>query len=203
MVEERRFNNTGMENSKHPNGKQKRPSVTLREMEIDDIAPVFHLGEELFTARAVPNLYRTWDEYEVVTNFHTDPEFCLVAEEETTIVGFVLGSVIEKSRSAWKYGYLSWLGVRPGWQRRGVAEKLFRQFRELMLKAGVRILLVDTEADNLPALRFFRKHGFKHPQEHIYLSLNLDPHRRDMLPGRKRILPVPPIPRIDEVPENE
>ncbi len=38
--------------------------------------------------------------------------------------------------------------------------------------------VVDSEADNLPALYFFRKMGFGSPQEHIYLALNLDPHLR-------------------------
>jgi ribosomal protein S18 acetylase RimI-like enzyme len=37
---------------------------------------------------------------------------------------------------------------------------------------------VDTEADNLQALRFFRKLGFGKPQEHIYLSLNLSGQKR-------------------------
>ena len=36
------------------------------------------------------------------------------------------------------------------------------------------MLLVDTEADNLSALRFFEKMGFEKPKKHIYLSLNLD-----------------------------
>ncbi|MBU0988003.1 MAG: N-acetyltransferase, partial [Proteobacteria bacterium] len=87
-----------------PNGKTKRPNLIIREMEIDDIAPVFHLGEKLFTARKVPNLYRTWDEYEVVSLYQTDPEYCLVAEIDDTIVGFALGTTITKSSSAWKYG---------------------------------------------------------------------------------------------------
>jgi hypothetical protein len=42
-----------------------------------------------------------------------------------------------------------------------------------MLGQGVRMLIVDTEAENLSALRFFRKMGFGSPQQHIYLSLNL------------------------------
>jgi hypothetical protein len=49
-----------------------------------------------------------------------------------------------------------------------------------MLENGVRMLLVDSEADNLPALHFFRKMGFGSPQEHIYLSLNLDPHLKQL-----------------------
>ncbi|MFH1059405.1 MAG: GNAT family N-acetyltransferase [Pseudomonadota bacterium] len=85
---------------------------------------------------------------------------------------------MEKSHSAWKYGYLVWLGVRPGLQRHGVAARLFRALRELLIEQGARILLVDTEADNLPALHFFRKQGFGSPQEHIFLSQNLDQRRR-------------------------
>jgi ribosomal protein S18 acetylase RimI-like enzyme len=167
-----------MSSSEDLDHKKKRVNIAIRQMEIDDIATVFHLGEQLFTARDVPNLYRTWDEYELINLFQGDAEFCLVAEIEDKIVGFASGTTITKSRSAWKYGYLVWLGVDPDHQGLGIAEKLFHHFRELMLEEGVRILLVDSEADNLPALHFFRKMGFGSPQEHIYLSLNLDTQKR-------------------------
>jgi ribosomal protein S18 acetylase RimI-like enzyme len=151
----------------------RRPNVKIREMDIDDLAKVFHLGEKLFKAEKVPNLYRTWDGYEVIELFHGDSEFCLVAELDDEFVGFALGTTIEKSHSAWKYGHLVWLGVEPAFQRLGVAERLFNRFKDLMLKHGVRMLLVDTEAENLPALHFFRKMGFGNPQQHIYLTMNL------------------------------
>ncbi len=157
---------------------RKRPAINIRQMEIDDIAQVFHLGEELFTASEWPNLYRTWDEYEVISLFQSDPELCLVAEGEEGLLGFALGTTIEKSHSAWKYGYLVWLGVRPSQQRSGVAARLFKTLKDLLMETGARILLVDTEADNLPALKFFRKQGFGNPQEHIFLTLNLDQARR-------------------------
>lgn len=35
------------------------------------------------------------------------------------------------------------------------------------------MLLVDTQADNIPALKFFEKLGFTHPQPCVYLSRNL------------------------------
>jgi hypothetical protein len=49
-----------------------------------------------------------------------------------------------------------------------------------MVEDGVRMMIVDSEADNLPALFFFRKMGFGSPQEHIYLALNLDPQLRQL-----------------------
>jgi len=166
--------------------RRKRLSISIRPMEIDDLAQVFHLGERLFTAEDVPNLYRTWDEHEVVDLFHSDPELCLVAEEGERIVGFAMGTTVTKSRSAWKYGHLVWLGVDPEYQGTGVAEKLFHALLELMLEDGVRILIVDTEADNYAAIKFFRKMGFSHPQEHIYLAMNLD-NLRQRLGARKTL----------------
>ncbi len=148
-------------------------SVHIRPMEVDDLAPVFHLGEILFTAETVPNLYRTWDEFEVVKLFQSDSKMCFTAEIDGSIVGFTMGTVINKPRSAWKYGHLVWLGVHPNAARLGIAEKLFKLFRDMSIKTGVRMMIIDTEANNLPALEFFRKMGFGNPQEHIYLSLNL------------------------------
>jgi len=153
-------------------------------MELDDLAPVFHLGESVFTAREVPNLYRTWDEYELIELYYADSDLCLVAESEGRIVGFALGTTIEKERSAWKYGHLVWLGIAAGFQRGGIGERLFNQLRERMSREGVRMLVVDTEADNLSALRFFRKMGFGKPEEHIYLSLNLSVQKQRTSPAK-------------------
>lgn len=162
-----------------PNGaKRHKPHVDVRSMDIDDLAAVFHLGEELFTAEEYTNLYRTWDEFEVVGLYNSDTETCLVAEMDGRLVGFLLGTTIIKSGSAWKYGYIVWLGVDPTTQRAGVAQRLFNHFRDLMKDMGMRIILVDTQADNLQALRFFRKQGFTNPEEHVFLSLNLDPLKR-------------------------
>lgn len=158
---------------------KKRSAISVRTMEIDDLAPVFHLGQELFTAQESPNLYRTWDEHEVVGLYTAENEFCLVAEteDERRLVGFALGASITKSGSAWKYGYLVWLGVDPARQGLGVGSRLFNLLRERYLAAGVRIMMVDTEADNLAAIRFFRKLGFGKPSEHLYLSLNISGRR--------------------------
>ena len=166
----------------HKNGIKSQP-IKIREMDIDDVAQVFHLGERLFEADRMPNLYRTWDEFEVIELFNGDTENCLVAEAGDQIVGFALGTTVSKSRSAWKYGHLVWLGVDENFQRFGVAERLFQRFRTVMLAQGVRMLIVDTEAENLSALRFFRKMGFGSPQQHIYLSLNL---AAEQLQARKR-----------------
>jgi ribosomal protein S18 acetylase RimI-like enzyme len=167
------------------NGLKKREfELEIREMEIDDLPAVFHLGEQIFTSETVPTLYRTWDEYEVTSLFNEDPEYCLVAEVDDATVGFILGTTVTKTNSAWKYGYIVWLAVVPEWQREGLGSRLFDKLADKMIEDGVRIFLVDTEADNEPALDFFKKKGFGNPEEQIYLTLNVKTFQESQRKGR-------------------
>jgi ribosomal protein S18 acetylase RimI-like enzyme len=150
-----------------------KDTLRIREMAIDDFSEVFHIGEEVFTAESFQSLYRTWDEYEITTLFNSDTELCLVAEAGERILGFALGTTVTKHNSPWKYGYLVWVGVRKGIQQEGVGSGLFKEIKHRMKEQGVRMMIVDTSADNEPAIRFFEKQGFGDVQEHIYMSLNL------------------------------
>jgi ribosomal protein S18 acetylase RimI-like enzyme len=149
-------------------------AVIVREMYIDDIAPVYHLGESLFTSDLYPYLYRTWDQWEVIGLYNTDSEYCLVAEIDEQLAGFVLGTII--SKGSWVYGYIIWLGVNPAFQRRGVADQLVDKLVERLIDDGARSLLVDTDPENTPALNFFRRKGFGNTREHVFLSMNLGKH---------------------------
>ncbi len=151
-------------------------SVDIRDMEIDDLAPVYHLGEALFTSEKYPFLYRTWEPWEVVGLFHTDSDYCLVAEVGDALAGFVLGTVI--SKASWTYGYIIWLGVSPGFQKRGVADKLVDKLVERMIEDGARFMLVDTDPRNTPAVKFFTRKGFGSQRDHVFLSMNLVKHER-------------------------
>ena len=145
----------------------------IREMIIDDLPEVFHIGEEVFTAEASQSLYRTWDEYEVITLFNSDSQLCLVAELAGRILGFVLGTTVKKHNSPWKYGYIVWLGVRNDIQKGKVGSRLFTEIKRRMREQGVRMIIIDTSADNEAAIRFFQKQGFNNIQQHLYMSLNI------------------------------
>lgn len=157
-----------------PDAASNHASVYVRDLEIDDLAPVYHLGEELFTSDLYPYLYRTWDEWEVIGLYNTDPEYCLVAEIEEHLAGFILGTVITKA--SWTYGYIIWLGVNPMFQRRGVGDQLVDKLVERMIEDGARFMLVDTDPANLPAVKFFSRKGFGNSRQHIFLSMNLSKH---------------------------
>jgi ribosomal protein S18 acetylase RimI-like enzyme len=165
--------------------RQNNSSVTIREMSLSDLPEIYALGERLFPADKWPALYRTWDEYELAVHFASDSETCLVAEMDEAVVGFALGTLLEKRGSAWNYGYLLWLGVDEGVARKGIAARLFERMTELFIKLGARMIMVDTDADNEAALSFFRSQGFGQETPHMYLFRNLT-HDPDYLQHRKR-----------------
>ena len=156
------------------NSRQKKVEVVVREMEIDDLAAVYHLGEDLFTSDELPILYRTWDPYEVTDYFSSDPEYCLVAEAGDAIVGFVLATTIEKGGTAWKrYGYISWIGVDQRFQRTKLGRRLYRRLEDRLQDDGVRMIIADTEGGNEPAISFFEELGFSVRSEHLWLAKTL------------------------------
>ena len=152
--------------------------LVIRIMTIDDLAAVFHLGEQLFTSEYSSSMYRTWDEYEITTLFNSDSELCIVAELNEEVVGFALGTTVEKHNSAWKYGYLVWIGTRPGLQKCGAGKALFEEIKGRMVEQGVRMIIIDTDADNEAGIHFFKKQGFDNIQQHVYMTLNLSKKRK-------------------------
>ena len=156
--------------------KTQPPTVEIREMRLEDLPAVFALGQKLFTAEELPTLYRCWDEDEVMQLFSSDQETCLVAVADGRVVGFALGSLMQKRRSAWRYGWLEWLGVAPAVNRHGVATRLLHHLTSRFIRRDARIMLVDTDEDNQRALAFFRRSGFGSELRHVYLSQNLDAH---------------------------
>jgi ribosomal protein S18 acetylase RimI-like enzyme len=156
--------------------KEQPSEILIREMQLEDLHKVFRLGEEVFTAELWPNLYRTWDEYEVVDLFSSDGEFCLVAEQNERIVGFALGTYIDKRHSAWSYGYLLWLGVAHDVRRTGVGKRLLNRLTAQFIEEGARMMILDTEVENVGAIEFFQSMGFGNEVKHAYFSHNLMSH---------------------------
>ena len=157
-------------------------------MEIDDLAFVYRLGEELFTSEEFPILYRTWDPYEVTQFFTTDPDFCLVAEAEADerIVGFVLATTIEKEGTAWKnYGYLTWIGVHEDFRGVRIGWRLYRELEKRLRRRGVRMIIADTDGDNEPAIAFMEALGFSPRAEHLWLAKTLPSRGKNKINNRQ------------------
>ena len=159
--------------------------LEIRNFTVDDIAPTFHLGEKLFTLNKTPNLYRVWDEYEVINFFQSDSDHCITAFVDGLYAGFVLGTLIEKRKSEIKYGYLVWIGVDQNYKRMGIASRLFEEFKDRMTRNGATTLMIDTQADNQAAIEFFKSKGFGSPQDHVYYSMKTKNHASGKSGGDK------------------
>jgi ribosomal protein S18 acetylase RimI-like enzyme len=160
----------------------KARKAIIRQMEIDDVSSVYHLGEKLFSSDEFPILYRTWDPYEVTEYFSSNPDYCLVAETETggKVVGFLLATTVEKEGTAWKkYGYLSWIGVDEAFQRTKLGLRLYRELEKRLLEDGVRMVIADTEAENEAAITFFKRVGFANSGQHVWLAKTLRRPNKD------------------------
>ncbi|MCP8305357.1 MAG: GNAT family N-acetyltransferase [archaeon] len=150
--------------------KKEDDEILIRDMTIDDLPKVFHIGEEIFTSKRFPLMYRTWDSFEITSLYTGDAEFCVVAERKGRVVGFAMATFIEKSRSAWKYGYVAWLGVRKRHHRHKVGAKLYREIEKRLREDGARMIIVDTEQGNVEAINFFKKMGFDAIRKHIWMT---------------------------------
>lgn len=161
------------------------PEVRIREMKVEDIPEVYHLGHQLFHSMDFTTLYRTWDAHEVTGNFNQDPRLSLVAETANgRIVGFALGTTYEKETGGWRYGHLLWMGVSPRWQRSHVGTQLYHEMERRMHREGVRMVFIDAARSNAGAIKFFKRMGYGRPEAEVWMSKMIQRVRRKKQEGK-------------------
>ena len=103
--------------------------------------------------------WRSW----VLKVHEEDEEQVLVAEADGHVVGFILFR-IRTDAPLWtphKVAIIYDLYVRPGWRRKGIATRLILRAFEVMRSRGVDHVRVTALSANEPAIRLYRKLGFK------------------------------------------
>jgi ribosomal-protein-alanine N-acetyltransferase len=80
---------------------------------------------------------------------------CLVAEQDGTLAGFI---VTEREDDL---GHIITLDVAEAQRRRGVGTALLTAAEARMMEAGVRRVSLETATDNVPAVAFWKKHGYR------------------------------------------
>jgi len=85
-----------------------------------------------------------------------DPEVkVFVAEYKGMIVGYAAGITYNEE------GHVISIAVHPNFRRKGIATALLAQLIEFLKKKSVKKIILEVSIDNLPALNFYRKMGFK------------------------------------------
>jgi ribosomal-protein-alanine N-acetyltransferase len=78
----------------------------------------------------------------------------LIASEADSIVGFAIASLLAPQAE------LETIAIAPVSQRRGLGRRLFNALADQLGQAGVREVLLELRASNLPAHGFYRSLGF-------------------------------------------
>jgi len=156
--------------------RKRKPTIDIRQMALEDLSEVWHLGERIFTPASLQFTYRTWNVDELLSLFYSDSELCLVAENilSKKIVGFALGTILKRPYSPWTYGYFLWAGVQRMKQKSGIGRRLYKELEKRFIDKGVRIVIVDVESNNPAGIRFTKKMGFKEAQTYVWFSKNLE-----------------------------
>jgi ribosomal protein S18 acetylase RimI-like enzyme len=102
-----------------------------------------------------------------------------VWEEEGEIAGFTQLN----RRGTTDTWYISAVGVRPGFRRRGIAQKLLQEAVDFVRERGGARLLLDVIEENLPAVGLYKKVGFENYTTNFQMEIQ---------PEEARPLPILP-----------
>jgi ribosomal protein S18 acetylase RimI-like enzyme len=80
----------------------------------------------------------------------------LVAEADGEAVGFVNARCAQRG-----WGMVTTLDVAPGWQRQGIGARLLAAIEQWLADQGVRVVALETPADESGARQFYEKHGYQ------------------------------------------
>ncbi len=90
--------------------------------------------------------------------FHEFGDMALVAEDEGSMIGFLLGFVAERPV---RTGYVHLVGIHPDHRRKGVGRELYTRFTEASATTGCVRMKAITTAGNEGSLRFHLAVGWQ------------------------------------------
>ncbi len=142
--------------------------------EIEQLAEIFdryriHYGEAADASRTA-----SWLE----GNISSGRLEAFVAEDEGAFVGFAITMTVPASLRLGQFWQIRDLFVLPNHRRLGVGRMLLEFIRPAAIRAGALRLVLQTEADNIPALRLYGESGYTAVEGYCSLTLPLTPDFR-------------------------
>lgn len=152
--------------------------MNLRQLKDADMETVLALWNR--SARFDPMTPELFEE-KVFDDADYRPEWTLVAEQQSRIVGFIMGLIRNEKDD--KAGFVKLLAVEPTLQRKGIGSQLLQQIEKALWSAGASHLrAIDSNPNYLQpgidpryteAIIFFERHGYKRFAETANMEVDL------------------------------
>jgi ribosomal protein S18 acetylase RimI-like enzyme len=91
------------------------------------------------------------------------PRIIFVAEYKQKIIGFIAGHLTTRLECN---GELEWINVIPEYRKNRVASQLLHLLAQWFVEQNATRVCIDVAAENIPAQKFYRKHGAKNLNAH-------------------------------------
>jgi ribosomal-protein-alanine N-acetyltransferase len=131
-----------------------RRSVTVRPAHLRDIPALLSLDERIFG----PVWHKPASGFEKAL---AQAFTFTVAEEDAQIVGYQWCDI------RGRHGHLTRLGVRPGWEGKGVGTRLLTEALVALVQAGANQITLNTQESNLRSRMLYERHGFRLADERV------------------------------------
>lgn len=124
-------------------------AITIRDFRPEDFEELWCMDQECFPAGI------SYSKPELRAYIRHRGAFTLVAEdaEHGGIRGFIVGH-------SGVSGHIVTIDVSPGGRRSGVGSLLLRAAEDRLRHSGALAVGLETAVDNLPALSFYKRHGY-------------------------------------------
>jgi ribosomal protein S18 acetylase RimI-like enzyme len=113
----------------------------------------------------------------------------LVAEAGSRLV-----AVLEVEAEPWRNTALIWaLFIDRAWRNRGLGRNLLERAEAWAIASEHRAVVLETQSNNVPAIRFYQRHGYHIAGLDIHFYTNHDIERREVALFMYKTLPEIPI----------
>jgi [ribosomal protein S18]-alanine N-acetyltransferase len=124
-------------------------ATTIRDFRTEDFEELWRLDQECFPAGI------SYSKPELRAYIRQRGAFTLVAEDADP--GGIRGFIVAHSGAS---GHIVTIDVSPGGRRSGIGSLLLRAAEDRLRLGGARAVGLETAVDNLPALSFYKRHGY-------------------------------------------
>ena len=120
--------------------------MAVRSFEYRDLIPVFTIANNALSEEYTMDFF--------LYLWQIAPDGFLVAEKNGKIVGFIIGTMVSMDELR-----ILMLAVDKDYRRRGIGSMLLRDL--IMRYPHARRVYLEVRCDNLEAIKFYKKHGFR------------------------------------------